>query len=237
MQKRCEKLRNICELHTKTPFPGCTFHLPYRILAASDNLWRELQASPTPEVPFVVSGIPHPVLEVWSEHHHSAAPTSLQGPSPASFLVSPFRLVKLRDIVLARPFINETKLVEAGHAQVKEDQARDAAFLQSVRKKAKGTKKRVAEENVRETRKAEEAARQRHDKVLEMQNELRLATEKQAPKNPASTQGDKGATVPRRRSPVSTSGISMSKTPIANARVVTSRSSKLNYLLKEVRRD
>ena len=217
------------------PFPGCTSHLPYRVLAANDPIWREIQASPTPEVPFVVSGISHPVLEVWSELHHSTAPTSLQDPSPALFLISPFRLVKLRDIVLARPFINETNLVEAGHAQVKEDEARNAAFLQSVRKKAKGTKKRVAEENVRETRKAEEAARQRHDKVLEMQNELRLATEKQAPKNPASTQGDKGARVPR-RSPVSgsTSGITMSKTPIANARVATSKSSKLNYLLKEV---
>ena len=205
-------------------------------MAANDDLWRKIQASPTPEVPFVVSGISHSVLEVWSEHHHSAAPTSLQDPSPTSFLISPFRLVKLRDVVFARPFINENKLVEAGHAQLKEDEARDAAFLQSVRKKAKGTKKRVAEENVRETRKAEEAARQRHDKVLEMQNELRLATEKQAPKNPASAQGDKGAMVPR-RSPVSTSGITMSKTPIANARLVTSRSSKLNYLLKEARLD
>ena len=237
MQKRCEKLRNICELLANNTFSWLhTYHLPYSILAASDNLWRELQASPTPEVPFVVSGIPHTVLEVWSEHHHITAPTSLQGPSPGLFLISPFRLLKLRDIVFARPFINETKLVEAGHAQVKEDQARNEAFLQSVRKKTKGTKKRVAEENVRETRKAEEAARQRHDKVLEMQNELRLATEKQVPKNPASTQGEKGVTVPRRSS-ASTSGITMSKTPIANARVVTSRSSKLNYLLKEVWRD
>jgi hypothetical protein len=205
------------------------------MLAANDPIWREVQASPTPEVPFAVSGISHPVLEVWSELHHSTAPGSLQDSSQALFLISPFRLVKLRDIVLARPFINETHLVEAGHAQVKEDEARNAAFLQSVRKKAKGTKKRVAEENVRETRKAEEAARQGHDKVLEMQNELRLATEKQAPKNPASTHGDnKGAATVPRRSSVSTSGITMSRTPIANARVATSKSSKLNYLLKEV---
>jgi hypothetical protein len=167
-------------------------------------------------------------LEVWSELHHSQ-----EDPSLALFLISPFRLVKLRDIVLARPFINETNLIEAGHAQVMEDEARNAVFLQSVHKKAKGTKKRVAEENVRETRKAEEAARQGHDKVLEMQNELRLATEKQAPKNPASTQGDKGATVPH-ISPASTSEITMSETPIASARVATSKSSKLNYLLKEV---
>jgi len=139
----------------------------------------------------------------------------------------PLRLVKLRDIVLTRPFINEAKLVAAGHDQVEQDKARNMAFLQSVRKTVKGGKKRVVEENVRETRKAEEAARQRHDKVLEMQNELRLVTEKQAPKTPVSAQGDKGATMR------STSGISMSKTPLANARTVTSRSSKLNYLLKE----
>jgi hypothetical protein len=209
-------------------FPGCTFNLRHRTLAANDSLWRGVQTSPTPEVPFVISGIPRQVLEVWSEIQ-STAPASLQDPSPtSSFLMFPLRLVKLRDIVLTRPFVNEAKLVAAGHDQVEQDKARNMAFLQSVRKTVKGGKKRVVEENVRETRKAEEAARQRHDKVLEMQNELRLVTEKQAPKTPASAQGDKGAIIMR-----STSGISMSKTPLANARTVTSRSSKLNYLLKE----
>jgi hypothetical protein len=141
--------------------------------------------------------------------------------------------VKLREIVSSRPLIDEATLVLAGHEQVKEEQFRNLAFLQSVRKKAKGPKKRVVEENVRETRKAEEAARQRHDKVLEMQNELRLVTEKQALKNPASTtSSDKGAAVLSRSSTLA-SGVSMSKTPLANARVVTSKSSKLNYLLKE----
>jgi hypothetical protein len=209
-------------------FPGCTFNLRYRTLAANDSPWRGIQTSPTPEVPFVVSGIPRQVLEVWSEIQ-STAPASLQDPSPTSLLMFPLRLVKLRDIVLTRPFINEAKLVAAGHDQVVQDKARNMAFLQSVRKTAKGgtSKKRVVEENVRETRKAEEAARQRHDKVLEMQNELRLVTERQAPKTPASVQGDKSATMR------STSGISMSKSPLANARTVTSRSSKLNYLLKE----
>ena len=147
-----------------------------------------------------------------------------------SFLMSPLRLVKLRAIVSARPFIDEAKLVLAGYKQVKEEQSRNLALLKSVRKKAKGAKKRVVGENVRETRKVEEAARQRHDKVLEMQHELRLVTEKQALKDPASI--TQGATVLSRSSAL-TSGISMSQNPLANARVVTSKSSKLNYLLKE----
>lgn len=146
----------------------------------------------------------------------------------------PSRLVKLRDIVLARPFIDEAELVEAGHAQTMEDQARNALFLQSVRKRVKGTKRRVVEENVRETRKAEEAARQRQDKVLEMQNELRLVTEKPVLKSPATTQRDKGGTVFSRSSGPPRQ-IQMSNTPLANAHLVTSRSSKLNYLLKEAR--
>jgi hypothetical protein len=145
--------------------------------------------------------------------------------------MSPLRLVKLREIVSSRPLIDEAKLVLAGHEQVKEEQARNLVLLQSVRKKAKGLKKRVVEENVRETRKAEEAARQHHDKVLEMQNELRLVTEKQAFQTPgsASTQSDEGTAVPSRSSAFT----SASKTPLANARVVTSKSSKLNYLLNE----
>lgn len=149
----------------------------------------------------------------------------------------PLRLVKLRDLVLARPFINDDKLVELAYAQVKEDQARIELFLQSLRKKekAKGTnKRRVVEENVRETRKVEEAARQPQDKVLEMQNELRLATEKQTPKSPGASQSGKGGAA-FNRSSGPTRQMPMSRSPLAHTRVVTSRSSKLNYLLKEAR--
>lgn len=149
----------------------------------------------------------------------------------------PLRLVKLRDLVLNRPFISEDKLVELAYAQVKEDQARTALILQSLRKKEKGkgtNKKRVAEENVRETRKVEEAARQPQDKVLEMQNELRLVTEKQDPKSPTATQRSKGGTVVNKPSGPAWQ-MRASRNPLAHACVVTSRSSKLNYLLKEAR--
>lgn len=149
----------------------------------------------------------------------------------------PLRLIKLRDLVLARPFINEAKLIDLAHAQVKEDQTRIALFLESLRKKenAKGTnKRRVVEENVREIRKVEEAARQSQGKVLEMQNELRLVTEKQTPKSPGAFQNGKSRTV-FNRSSGPTSQTPISRNPLARTRVVTSRSSKLNYLLKEAR--
>jgi hypothetical protein len=211
----------------------CMSHMPHRILAANDNLWRAIQTNPTPEIPFVFTGIPQRILEVWSQLSCTDA-TALSPLSPTSLLMFPLRLVKLRDIVLARPFIDEARLVDAGHAQAEEEEARNLLFLQSVRKKAKGAKRRVAEENVRETRKAEEAARQRQDKVLEMQNELRIVTEKLAPKSPSATQKDKGEVV-LTRTPGLTRQTLMSKSPLANAHMLTSRSSKLNYLLKEVR--
>ncbi|KAI0256567.1 P-loop containing nucleoside triphosphate hydrolase protein [Lactifluus subvellereus] len=197
------------------------------VLAANDSLWRAIQTNPTPEIPFVFTGIPQRVLEAWSELSYTAT-APLTSPPPTSFLMFPLRLVKLRDIILARPFIDEIKLVDAGHAQAEADKARNLLFLQTVRKRTKGAKKRVVEENVRETRKAEEAARQRQDKVLEMQNELRLVTEKHAPKTPAAASKDKG-------SPGLIRQIPMSRSPLANARMLTSRSSKLNYLLKEAR--
>jgi hypothetical protein len=209
--------------------------LSRRILASNDKLWRKVQISPTPEVPFVVSGIPRRVLEVCCELSLTA-PASSTDPSPTPFMF-PLRLVKLRDLVLARPFINENKLVELAYNQVKEYQVRIAQFQQSHRKKekAKGTNKmRVVEENVRETRKVEETARQPQDKVLEMQNELRLVTEKQTPKSPGASRNGKGRALFNRSSDP-TWQMSTSRSPLAHARVVTSRSSKLNYLLKEAR--
>ncbi|KAI9466079.1 P-loop containing nucleoside triphosphate hydrolase protein [Lactarius psammicola] len=161
------------------------------ILAANDTLWRATQANPTPEIPFVVDGVPRPVLEAWTEHS-SDSPPAFTTSFLASCLMFPQRL-----------------LVNAGRAQADEDKTRNALFLQSIRKKAKATKKHGAEENARETRKAEEAARQNHDKVLEIQNELRLV-------------------FTRRPNPT------WANTALANTRMITSRSSKLNYLLKEV---
>jgi hypothetical protein len=147
------------------------------------------------------------------------------------FIMFPLRLAKLREIVLARPFMNEAKLVELAHAHAKLVRERNDLLLQTVRKRPKGAKRRIVDENARETRKVEETSRQGQDKVLEMQNELRLATERQ---DPAAIQGDKGGTVFNISSNPTMQTL-MSRNPLAQARVVTSKSSKLNYLLKEVR--
>lgn len=225
---RSEKPRRTCEPLDALSWP-CVLILR-RILAANDTLWRAIQANPTPEIPFVVDGVPRVVLEAWTELSPDSPP-AVTASFLESYLMFPQRLVKLRSIVLARPFIDEAKLVNAGHAQADEDKIRNALFLQSIRKKAKAAKKHAVEENARETRKAEEAARQNHDKVLEIQNELRLVTQRQqGPLASIAAQSDAVST----RRPNPSRQLSASRTPLANARMITSRSSKLNYLLKEV---
>jgi hypothetical protein len=216
-----------------TRFSGGCFLILDRISAGNDTLWRAIQANPTPEIPFVVDGVPRIVLEAWTELS-SDSPASFSTSFLASDLMFPQRLVKLRGIILARPFIDETKLVNAGRAQADEDKIRDALFLQSIRKKAKVAKKHAVAENARETRKAEEAARQNQDKVLEMQNELRLVTQKQGSLASTTTHKDSGDSMFTRRSNPAWQ-LPASKTALVNARVITSRSSKLNYLLKEAR--
>jgi hypothetical protein len=67
-----------------------------------------------------------------------------------------------------------------------------------------------------------------------MQNELRLVTEKRTHKSPGASQSGKDRAVFNRSSDP-TWQMSTSRSPLAHARVVTSRSSKLNYLLKEAR--
>lgn len=202
------------------------------ILAANDTLWRAIQANPTPEIPFVVDGVPRVVLEAWTEHS-SDSPPAFTTSFLASCLMFPQRLVKLRGLVLARPFANEAKLVNAGRAQADEDRTRNALFLQSIRKKAKVSKKHPVEENARETRKAEEGARQNQDKVLEIQNELRLVAQKQGPLASIAAQRDNGDAAFTRQ-PNPPRQLSVSNAVLVNARMITSRSSKLNYLLKEV---
>lgn len=226
-----KKLRRICESLNQL-FWRCVL-ITDRISAANDTLWRSIQANPTPEIPFVIDGVPRIVLEAWTELS-SDSPATFRTSFLASDLMFPQRLVKLRGIILARPFIDETKLVNAGRAQADEDRIRNARFLQSIRKKAKVAKKHAVEENARETRKAEEAARQNQDKVLEMQNELRLVTQKQGSLAPTTAHKDSDDSVFIRRSNP-TWQLPASKTVLANARAITSRSSKLNYLLKEVR--
>lgn len=226
-----KKLRRICE--SLAPLFWRCILIIDRISAANDTLWRSIQANPTPEIPFVVDGVPRIVLDAWTELSSDSS-TTLRTSFLASDLMFPQRLVKLRGIILARPFIDETKLVNAGRAQADEDKIRNAHFLQSIRKKAKVTKKHAVEENARETRKAEEAARQNQDKVLEMQNELRLVTQKQGSLASTTSHKDGDDSVFTRRSNTIWQ-LPASKTALANARVITSRSSKLNYLLKEAR--
>ncbi|KAH9079288.1 SNF2 family N-terminal domain-containing protein [Lactarius deliciosus] len=195
------------------------------ILAANDTLWSAIQANPTPEIPFVVDGVPRVVLEAWTEHS-SDSPPAFTTSFLASYLMFPQRLVKLRELVLARPFANEAKLVNAGRAQADEDKTRNALFLQSIRKKAKVAKKHPVEENARETRKAEEGARQNQDKVLEIQNELRLVAQKQGSLASIVAQKDNGDAAFTRR-PNTSRQLSASNAVLANARMITSRSSKL----------
>ncbi|KAI0306693.1 P-loop containing nucleoside triphosphate hydrolase protein [Multifurca ochricompacta] len=163
------------------------------MLAANDHLWRAIQTNSTPEIPFVVTGIPQPILEAWSE-------------------------LSCTDALL----FHLHNLVDAGRAQAEEDKARNVLFLQSVRKRAKGAKGRAIEENIRETRKAEDAAQR-----------ITPCNRKAAPKTSMASQREKGGLAftepsdPALQAP-------FSKISLACAHMITSRSSKLNYLLKEV---
>ncbi|KAI0273498.1 hypothetical protein BC834DRAFT_854101 [Gloeopeniophorella convolvens] len=201
--------------------------------AAGDMLWRAIQVSPAPEVPFVLAGIPEPVLAAWSELPYDKAPAPTKPPLINSRLLFPQRLAKLRELVIARPFTDQGTLIEAGHVQAEEDKLRHALLLESVRKKSKGTKLPDIE-NVRETLKAEGAARQSNVKVLEMQNELRIASENRAHQDTSDSQEDQAEPPGPSKSKSPPWQMPLSTSSVAHARLVTSKSSKLNYLLKEV---
>ncbi|KAI0062218.1 hypothetical protein BV25DRAFT_1885404 [Artomyces pyxidatus] len=194
--------------------------------AINDATWCAIQKYPIPEMPYLVTNIPKTVFSVWSEL--PKVPLDLTTSSPElSGIMFPYRLNKLRRMLVTRPLISEQDLVFYGLLQAKDDAARIAEFMHTTSAKTKGKKK---PSDSRETVKASETARHvmEPDKLEDMRRELQIAASKQ-------TAVDE---VPFSREwlvrPQHDAPILLQASPLRDARIVRSRSSKLDYLLRDV---
>jgi hypothetical protein len=201
-----------------------------REIAKADKIWASVQTYPIPEMPFNVDGFPAPILRSWGELECELPTLGVESPSGIMF---PYRLAKLSVLVSSRPLISLASLIEAGQTQAAEDKERIRAFSKSA---GKGGKRGSGEKTGREGAKALEAAKaaEAPEKMSELRREMNASLEWGV--DDASAQGSISAAAANAarssqgRKEMLRSGV------LGKARLLQSKSSKLNYVVSEVRR-
>ncbi|VDB82884.1 unnamed protein product [Peniophora sp. CBMAI 1063] len=195
--------------------------------AHADRIWKAVQTQTIPEMPYTVDGIPPSVLSSWVEIKRSIR---VLPEDRARGIMFPYRLSKLAEIVSARPLMSIPRLIEEGKAQEQEDALRLHIFQAQVasRKKAKGHK--TAD---REAVKAHQSAlaTEAPARLRELERERELARERSFGEEATDAQ-TMVATIANASSVASTE--LLRKSALSRARILHSKSAKLNFILNEV---
>ena len=186
-------------------------------------------------VPYRVYGMSRRVFEAWTRTTGSE-PTL--DPSFVGFM-HPDRFIKVRHLVIGRPLSSEDTMVERGLALAEKDRKQSQAFeeLESRRSKRKSNRKstRQYDESYGSLKVVHAANKATSPKKLkEMRTELRKALAKLDCLEKEEAGPTRGAI--RVTSSVSTGQPSklLTCSLLANVRVGSSASSKLNYIINEV---
>lgn len=183
------------------------------------------------DVPYQVSNVPLPILNVWSR---------LAANNPGKHFIHPDRLILLRQQVLRHPLSDEAKLCSVGSEIVEADLLSRRLHEELERKKDSPKKKlRVRSATHKSATgistgtndlKITSAARNvsAADKIKEMQQELRAAL---ARLDDFDNEGTPASPTKIRIQP----SLLLHKSPVAQIRVHNTVSSKLNYIIEEVR--
>ncbi|KAI0034030.1 SNF2 family N-terminal domain-containing protein [Vararia minispora EC-137] len=202
--------------------------------AKADKTWAIVQTVPIPEMAFDVDGIPPPLLEAWAEMERRSPQQSTELQHSIMF---PWRLSKLAACVSSRPLISLGDLVHAGHIQAMEDESRNQLFDRAARRKGSGKKggKGSGGDNMgREGAKAQEAAKaaEAPEKISELRREMNASLEWAS-----NSRGDLGQDIAAATAANASSDARkrmLRSSVLSKARILRSRSSKLNFILSEV---
>jgi hypothetical protein len=195
------------------------------------------------EVPYRVVGMPRPIAEAWTRIELKLGNSAFEQISPYSMqlFMHPDRLIGLRQMVLDRPLISTDSLIQWGIDVDEQDGQLRQLYLEHQKKLKKNKCDKVADiykggstiNSIRKTV-APEKMKEVHKELLVAQGRRNIVTEK----------ADASRTVVTHEPPTTmytpTGGevakaTLLSSSPLAGVRVARSASSKLNYILSDVR--
>jgi len=150
-------------------------------------------------------------------------------------LVHADRLLKLYDMVVKQPLIKLDAMVDWGQTVAARDKVLRQAYEDALRKKGKGRKKtKRADDSTSSSRMAENFAKKASaaDTLREMQKDLEATLAKL--QNEEEEDGT-SANHPKVGSPTKHLSNLVASSPLAKVRIASSASTKLNYIISEVR--
>ncbi|KAK2466641.1 hypothetical protein APHAL10511_000899 [Amanita phalloides] len=195
--------------------------------AATDELWRSLQSHE--DLPYHVSCMNPKVFEAWTRSPEKDPDTPMM-----NGLMHVDRVIKLQDYVTCRPLARIDTVVEEGQRIAEEDHELRRLFMESQKKKiSKRTNKRPAQiQDEHPSELADSSAKKARatDTLKEMQKELDVSLARLEQESELSNRSTPG---PTSHQPASISCLSSS--PFANVRIGHSASSKINWIINEVK--
>jgi SNF2 family DNA or RNA helicase len=200
--------------------------------AAEDSLWRKMQSHE--DVPFRVYDLEEHVFNAWAR----TANLENRSSDRITGFMHRDRLVKLRDQVLSRPLISVDALVLCGHAVAQEEleyRQLNMKRLNSRKKKSRPDQKGHSKEITTQSKAARWAkSGAGAEKIKEVRKELVAALKRLEGVPDGGDIMSSPSRNPRIERPNSTL---LSSSLLAHVRVGSSCSTKLNYILNEVRLD
>jgi hypothetical protein len=193
-----------------------------------DEIWRHIQTHE--DVPYRVFDLDQRVFDAWTRTPglEPSASTRQTG------LVHADRLLKLYDMVVKKPLIKVDAMVEWGQTVAARDIVLRQTYEDSLRKKGKGRRKAKHDDSTSSSQMADNFAKKASsaDTLREMQKDLDATLGRLQ-----ADDDDDGMSANRSivGSPTKRLSNLVASSPLAKVRIASSASTKLNYIINEVR--
>jgi SNF2 family DNA or RNA helicase len=184
------------------------------------------------DVPYRIYGVGQPIFDAWSR---TPQLEWTESPHPVRFMHAD-RLLRIRTEVTTRPLISQETIIEKGISVAEKDRIHRQIYkdVQNDRCKSRRRSSTLNAEHNNSSLKADTAAKKAKDRdtLKEMQKELDVAMTQMDKEEGELSSPSKSAI-----SPSFSSGGLLARSLLGNSRLGSSASSKLNFIIREVRKD